>query len=69
MTVHSARLGMPILQTAVPEAMFEPDRNEHYISDMTIHHSHQAVAVGPGIGTNERTVDALESLLKTVSLR
>lgn len=63
-TVHSARLGMPILQTAVPEAMFEPDRNEHYISDMTIHHSHQAVAVGPGIGTNERTVDALESLLK-----
>lgn len=63
-TVHSARLGMPVLQTAVPEAMFEPDRNDHYITDMTIHHSHQAVAIGPGIGTNDRTVDALESLLK-----
>lgn len=65
-TVHSARVGMPVLQTAVPVAMFEPDRNDNYIVDMTIHHSHQAVAVGPGIGTNDRTVDALEALLKNV---
>lgn len=63
-TVHSARVGMPVLQTAVPEAMFEPDRNENFITDMTVHHGHKAVAVGPGIGTNERTIDALESLLK-----
>lgn len=63
-TVHSAKVGLPILQTAVPEAMFEPDRNENYITDMTVHHGHQAVAVGPGIGTSERTIDALESLLK-----
>jgi len=63
-TVHSAKIGMPVLQTAVPEAMFEPDRNDNYISDMTIHHGHQAVAAGPGIGTNDRTIDALESMLK-----
>lgn len=63
-TVHTARTGMTILQTSVPEAMFEPDRNERFISDMTLHHSHDAVAVGPGIGTNEATVSALESLLK-----
>lgn len=65
-TVHSARLGMPILQTAVPEAMFEPDRSDHYISDMSIHHDHQAVAVGPGIGTHEKTIAALETLLNNV---
>jgi NAD(P)H-hydrate epimerase len=64
-TVHSARAGMQIVQTAVPEAMFEPDRTEHFISDMTVHHSHQAVAIGPGIGTHEKTIDALEVLLKT----
>lgn len=64
-TVHSASCGMPILQTAVPESMFEPDRNEHYITDMTVHHHHQAVCVGPGIGTNDATMNALESLLKT----
>lgn len=63
-TVHSARSGYPILQTAVPEAMFEPDRNEHVITDMTLHHDHQAVAVGPGIGTHEQTINALEALLK-----
>ena len=63
-TVHSARVGMPVMQVAVPEAIFEPDRNENYIFDMTMHHEHSAVAVGPGLGTNERTIDALESLLK-----
>ena len=63
-TVHSARISLPIVQTAVPEALFEPDRNENFISDMTVHHNHQAVAVGPGLGVNEKTVDALEALLK-----
>ena len=64
-TVHAPRTGVTILQTAVPEAMFEPDRNERVISDMSLHHTHQAVAVGPGIGTNEPTINALEALLKT----
>lgn len=65
-TVHSARCGLPIVQTAVPEAIFEPDRNERYISDMRVHHDHQAVAVGPGIGTAKETIDAFEDLLKNV---
>ena len=64
-TVHGPRTGINILQTAVPEAMFEPDRNDRFISDMSLHHVHQAVAAGPGIGTNEATINALESLLKT----
>lgn len=64
-TVHAPRTAMTILQTAVPEAMFEPDRNERIISDMSLHHTHQAVAAGPGIGTGEATINALESLLKT----
>lgn len=65
-TVHSARCNMPVVQTAVPEAMFEPDRNENHISDMTLHHTHQAVAAGPGIGTSDHTIDALENMLKNV---
>lgn len=63
-TVHSARRGLDILQTAVPEAMFEPDRNDHFITDMKIHHNHQAVAVGPGIGTQDQTAAALQNLLQ-----
>ena len=64
-TVHSAATSLPIVQTAIPEAMFEPDRNPHYITDMTVHHHHQSVAIGPGIGVAEETIDALEYLLKT----
>ncbi|MDE6339846.1 MAG: NAD(P)H-hydrate dehydratase [Muribaculaceae bacterium] len=64
-TVHGPKGGMNVLQTAVPEAMYEPDRHEHYISDMRLHHDHQAIAVGPGIGVSEHTIDALESLLKS----
>lgn len=63
-TVHGARNSMQILQTAVPEAMFEPDASENYITDMRVHHNHQAVAVGPGLGVHEKTINALESLLK-----
>lgn len=64
-TVHGARRGMQIVQSAVPESMYEPDRNDHYITDMTVHHNHQAVGVGPGIGTQEATIEALRKLLQT----
>lgn len=63
-TVHSARISLPIVQTTIPEALFEADRNDFFITDMEVHHNHQAVAVGPGIGVNEKTIDALENLLK-----
>lgn len=63
-TVHSAKVSMQIVQTAVPEAIFEPDRGENFVTDMTVHHNHQAVAVGPGLGVNDKTVDALENLFK-----
>lgn len=66
-TVHSARCGYTVLQTAVSEAMFEPDKNERIISDMRLHHSHNAVGVGPGIGTYDETVNALEGLLKNAN--
>ncbi|MBD5200672.1 MAG: NAD(P)H-hydrate dehydratase [Bacteroidales bacterium] len=63
-TVHTARCGMTIMQTSVPEAMFEPDRDERFITDMAVHHAHQVVVAGPGIGSHDRTIDAVEALLK-----
>lgn len=65
-TVHSARCGMEIVQTAMPEAIFEPDKHDRFISDMRLHHKHQAVAVGPGTGTYAETINALEGLLNNV---
>lgn len=66
-TVHSARCGMAVVQGSVCEAMFEPDKHDRYISDMRLHYNHNAVGVGPGIGTYDETVNALEGLLKNVS--
>lgn len=63
-TVHGSKRGIDIVQTAVPESMYEPDRGDHFITDMKVHHNHQAVAVGPGIGTQDATINALESLLQ-----
>lgn len=65
-TVHSARCGLNILQTSVNEALFEPDKNDRVITDMRLHHMHQAVAAGPGIGTFPETINALEGLLNNV---
>lgn len=65
-TVHGPWSGINILQTSVPEAIFEPDISEHFITDMTMHHNFTAVAAGPGIGTRDQTIDALEALLKEV---
>lgn len=66
LSVHSARCGFSVLQTAVPEALFSPDRNDIMISDMTPRFSATAIGVGPGIGTNDATRGAFETLIKTI---
>lgn len=66
-TVHSAACGLQVLQTAVPEAMFEPDHDENIITNMTLNHRHQVVVCGPGIRTGEATLAALEGLLKNAN--
>lgn len=63
-TIHGPKISLQTLQTAVPEALFEPDRNEFFITDMDVHHNHQAVGVGPGLGMDVKTMDALEALFK-----
>lgn len=63
-TVHSAKGGLQIVQTALPEAMFEPDRDEHCVTEMKLHHPHQAVVAGPGLGSRDATIDALQTLIQ-----
>lgn len=63
-SVHSPRCGFHTLQTAVPEAMFDADRHDIAISDINLKHDYSAVAVGPGLGTNDMTVNAVEMFLK-----
>ena len=64
LTVHIPEKGLNILQTAVPEAMVIPDRNEKMITEMRPPEGFQAVGIGPGIGVNYATRSALQGFFK-----
>ena len=67
-TVHAPRCGYDVLQTAVPEAIFEPDANQIMTTAINLHHQYSVVAVGPGIGTSDETLEAVDQFLKTFHL-
>ncbi|MEP1094476.1 MAG: NAD(P)H-hydrate dehydratase [Cyclobacteriaceae bacterium] len=60
--VHSPKCGVDILQTLVPEAMVVEDEEESIISK--IESTDAYVAIGPGIGTDSKTKNALVKFLK-----
>ncbi|MFT6866061.1 MAG: hydroxyethylthiazole kinase-like uncharacterized protein yjeF [Cyclobacteriaceae bacterium] len=62
--VHAPACGTDILQIAVPEAMVSVDKNENCITEMPHTFSANAIAIGPGIGTEEKTMVAFKSLLE-----
>jgi ADP-dependent NAD(P)H-hydrate dehydratase / NAD(P)H-hydrate epimerase len=64
LSVHTPACGYPILQTAVPEAMVSVDADERiHTAFEGDPGAYSAVGVGPGIGTEGRTVEFLRDLL------
>lgn len=67
LTVHIPRCGVDILQTAVPEAMLSIDSDDALFTSLPSDlKRYDAVAVGPGLGTDSRTRRALLELLMSV---
>ena len=62
-TVHAPRCGYQVLQTAVPEALFEPDRDELMTSAIELRRTHSVVALGPGLSVNDVTLEAVHQFL------
>lgn len=62
--VHSPRCGFNVLQSTVPEAMFHPDKNEVVVTELNLTRDYQAIGIGPGLGTADATVLAIEAMLK-----
>ena len=62
-TVHAPRCGNQVLQTAVPEALFEPDRNDLVTSAIDLRHTYSVVAMGPGLGVNDETLEAVHHFI------
>lgn len=64
-TVKSAGTGMPVIQSTVPCAMFKGDSGSDCITSLADVADCEALGVGPGIGTETPTIDALEAMLKS----
>ena len=64
LTAYVPNCGMPIIQTALPEAMAASGAGFFFIADLPDLSSYQAIGVGPGIGKNPETLAVLYQLLK-----
>lgn len=63
-TVHTPNCGYIAMQTAVPEAIVECDDDNCNITSITPHPKSAAIAIGPGLGKDDKTVIALEKFLQ-----
>lgn len=63
LTCHVPGSGNQILQAAVPEAMSQPDVDPEIVSEIGETERFDAIAIGPGIGTDPVTQKAFHSVL------
>ena len=63
LTLHIPRCGFTVMQSKVPEAMVQVDRNDGGITEINLRHKYDAVALGPGMGTHDLTVRAVETFV------
>lgn len=64
LTVHIPESGLQILQQQVPEAICSIDSNFDCISEINIKSEYSAFGIGPGIGMQASTVNALKSFMR-----
>lgn len=65
LTVEAPRCGYPVLQTSVPEALYSHNGGEKVIEMIRPIKEYNAVAIGPGIGVHDVTVNALAQYLES----
>jgi hydroxyethylthiazole kinase-like uncharacterized protein yjeF len=65
-TAYVPQIGVPLIQAAIPEVMVETDNfNGKVFEEIDFQTEANAIAIGPGMGTDEKTVAAMEAFLKT----
>jgi NAD(P)H-hydrate epimerase len=67
LTCHIPSNGATALHAALPEAMIDYDSSETLISEIPDSTGFNAVAIGPGIGTDDMTINALGNFLSGFS--
>lgn len=66
-TAYLPKCGYIILQTVIPEVMVITDAQENYLSNIDFSIKPQAIGIGPGIGQEPATQNALHDFLKSNS--
>lgn len=64
-TAYIPKCGYQIVQTAFPEAMVITDESEELISNISFDIEPKVIGLGIGMGTETKTVSALETFLKS----
>ncbi|MBK7310142.1 MAG: NAD(P)H-hydrate dehydratase [Sphingobacteriaceae bacterium] len=67
LTVHSVSKAIDALMCNLPEAMCSIDANSEFICELPDLKNYNAIAIGPGIGTEQETADVLKKLLNYTS--
>ncbi len=65
-TLHVPQCGLDVAQTRVPEALCRIDAGRTSLTDILPDRTYDAYGVGPGMGTANATVAALEKFIKNV---
>lgn len=66
-TCFAPRCGFFVLQSSVPCAMFDTDGSDMDLRRFDLQPNYNAIAVGPGIGRSDATIQGLEVLLKSAN--
>lgn len=67
LTVHIPKCGYEILQTTVPEVMVDTDEEQNFISNAIKIEKYNAIGIGPGIGVEKETQNAVKLLIQNSS--
>lgn len=62
-TAMIPKCGYTIIQASIPEAMVITDASEEIITQIDLNFTPSAIAIGPGLGTDKKTVAALKKFL------
>ncbi len=59
LTLHTPAFNLPIIQTAVPEAIVHVDSDQKHFTEIFPTNAYQALAIGPGLSTHPDTARAV----------
>lgn len=66
LTVHLPDVAALPMQISFPEAMISHDRSDSHFSELPPLDIYSAIGIGPGLGTDPETANALKSLIQSV---